>query len=103
MAWGGKNELYANNTCVTRGAAGPGVDPYPWGAEGKGCDYTNKTPKKVLLGLARNTYLSPEARFGGACGRDLKGLNAIGEELGSTVGGVPAVSELMAMVCRVLS
>ena len=103
MAWGGKNELYANNTCVTRGAAGPGVDPYPWGAEGKGCDFANKTMRPILLHLAHNTYLNKAASFGGACGRDLKGLNAIGEEIGSNVGKEPAVSELMAMVWRVLS
>jgi len=102
MAWGGANEVYENNTCVTRSAGGPGVDPYPWGAEGGGCSYENATLLPILLGLRANTYLSPEAGFSPVCGESLKGLQAIGQELGSTTGPEPDASTLIEMARRVL-
>jgi len=102
MAWGGAHEVYENNTCVTRGAAGPGVDPYPWGVEGSGCDYANETMRPVLLHLSRNRYLSPKASYGSVCGRDLADLQALGEEVGSSVGSEPTVSAMMDMAARVL-
>lgn len=97
MAWGGANEVYENNTCVTRGAAAPGVDPYPWGVEGSGCDYANATMRPVLLHLARNRYLNPSAAYAGTCGHDLAALRELGEEVGSTVGPEPSVPALMEM------
>ena len=102
MAWGGAHEVYQNNTCVTRGNAGPGVDPYPWGAEGKGCDYSNATMKPVLLHLAANRYLSPNGRYGGACGKDLPELAKLDVEVGSSVGGEPSVAQMMASARRIL-
>ena len=103
MAWGGQNEIYENNTCVTRDAAGPGVDPYPWAAEGGGCDYANATMRPVLVHLARNAYLSKQATYAGACGHDLDGLSKLGEEVGSRVGAEPSVEQLMAMANRTLA
>jgi len=102
MAWGGANELFENNTCVTRDTAGPGVDPYPYGAEGGGCDYANATMRPILLRLARNRYLSPAAAFASTCGRTLDGLKAIGEEVGSSVGSEPPVGRLMTMAAHTL-
>jgi len=102
MAWGGANELFENNTCVTRGTAGPGVDPYPFGPEGGGCDYANTTMRPVLLHLQGNRYLSPAASYGGACGRSLQGLQAVGEEVGSSVGNEPSVPALIELARRTL-
>mgnify|MGYP007078071242 CR=1 FL=1 len=95
-------QVYQNNTCIARGAAGPGVDPYPYGAEGSGCDYTNATMQPVLLHLVGNRYLSPGASYAGACGLGLDGLKALGEEAGSSVGDAPAVGAMMELARRTL-
>ena len=50
---------------MTRAAGGPGVDAYPFGMEGAGCDYANATMRPILLQLAHNKYLSPTATYAG--------------------------------------
>ena len=102
MAWGGANEHFENNTCVTRGAGGPGVDPYPWSSEGGGCDYANATEAPILLGLAANTYLSPKAAYAHTCGLGLAGLQKLGVEVGSRTGGVPPDADIVALARALL-
>ncbi len=103
MAWGGANEVYENNTCVTRADGSPGVDPYPWGPEGGGCSYSNESLRPILLHLkGTNRYLSPTAGYNPVCGQSLAGLQAIGQELGSTTGPVPDPDTLIEMARQVL-
>ena len=97
MAWGGANEVFENNTCVTRGSGGPGVDPYHYGAEGSACDYANATSSRILLQLARNRYLSAAANYTPTCGRSLAALQALGVEVGSEVGAEPSVERVLAI------
>eukprot|EP01065_Artemidia_motanka_P027439 TRINITY_DN32644_c0_g1_i1.p1 TRINITY_DN32644_c0_g1~~TRINITY_DN32644_c0_g1_i1.p1 ORF type:complete len:835 (+),score=217.56 TRINITY_DN32644_c0_g1_i1:48-2552(+) len=99
MAWGGANEHYVNNTCLTRGS-GPGVSPYP----DKTCSYTNSTARQVLLGLAQNTYYTPDGTYSLNCGgsMDLKQAQAIGVEVGSRVSKAPSDEVLIAFAQRLL-
>eukprot|EP01062_Namystynia_karyoxenos_P069365 TRINITY_DN64878_c0_g1_i1.p1 TRINITY_DN64878_c0_g1~~TRINITY_DN64878_c0_g1_i1.p1 ORF type:complete len:877 (+),score=269.51 TRINITY_DN64878_c0_g1_i1:79-2631(+) len=93
MAWGGANEVYENNTCVSRGS-GPGISAYP----SKVCSYANETSRKVLLHLARNTYHTPGLHYQVGCGGQLglKDMQALGEELGSVVAPKPPTAALAA-------
>ena len=72
MAWGGANEVYENNTCVTRSAGGPGVDPYPWGAEGGGCSDENA---RTFRGLPRASR-RPSAACHAPAARTFHGLSS---------------------------
>ena len=100
MAWGGANEVYQNNTCVTRGVSGPGVSPYP----ATECSYSNKTAKTILLHLKENTYLNPAANYSLDCGggHSLEKLHTLGEELGSHVGLLPPTESLLSHAAALL-
>merc|ERR1712151_838839 len=101
-AWGGRNEVYQNNTCVTRDTAGPGISPYP--APDKSCSYEDQLNRTVLLRLAHNSYWTPANAYQVSCGglHNLSSMQSMGQEIGSRSGPVPPERELLDQARHIL-
>eukprot|EP01060_Flectonema_neradi_P036536 TRINITY_DN7048_c0_g1_i1.p1 TRINITY_DN7048_c0_g1~~TRINITY_DN7048_c0_g1_i1.p1 ORF type:complete len:816 (+),score=150.06 TRINITY_DN7048_c0_g1_i1:63-2450(+) len=93
MAWGGENEVYQNNTCVTRDGSPIGVDTYPW----KYSCSLSQPARPLLPALKGNTYYTTSGSYSLSCGKSytLKELFLFDLEVGSTVSKIPPSDQLI--------
>ena len=104
-AWRGAAHTFTNNTCITPTSGSPNYfDSSPSGAS---CiaNYSAADSAPFLPSFARNTYVTYQGGFSEGCAGELslKDLNALGQELGSTVAASYRVEDVARMAAALLA
>ena len=104
-AWRGANHVFTNNTCVTPGTGSPNY--FDSSASGDKCiaNYSDPASSAFLPTFARNKYVTYQGKMEEGCAGELslQALQALGQELGSSVAADYSVAGLIVQATAMLA
>ena len=104
-AWRGANHVFTNNTCLMPTSGSPNYfDSTPSGAS-CAANYSDPAERPFLPTFANNKYITYKGQFTEGCSGELSlgALNALGQELGSTVTASYTVEGVVAQALELLA